>query len=204
IRRKTGGGHPDHNRVVAGEHDVDDDHRYERARLVQIYRHARDIGMHPGIVEANRMTISALPRHPGGQARRLGAFYAASFLVVGIQLPFWPVWLAGRGLDAQEIALVFAAAIWAKVIATPLLGALAAPADNQILLLVLVASAVLVAACIGIPPATRRPGIMRSRWAVLGRLATDRRFWLFVASAAALQSSHQLYYGFGTLYWREL
>src|SRR5713101_2569732 len=71
------------------------------------------------------MTISALPQHPGGQATRLGAFYAASFLVVGIQLPFWPVWLAGRGLDAQEIALVFAAAIWAKVIATPALGALA-------------------------------------------------------------------------------
>jgi len=248
------------------------------------------------------MTISALPRHPGGQATRLGAFYAASFLVVGIQLPFWPVWLAGRGLDAQEIALVFAAAIWAKVIATPLLGALAdrlgrrravmivlaasawaayaglwpvaglwpllalnlvagmaqsalmplgdsitlsavreegldygrirvwgsvsfilaavgsgallaisspggspaAPADDQILLLVLAASAVLVAACIAIPSATRRPGITRSRWAALGRLAADRRFWLFVASAAALQSSHQLYYGFGTLYWREL
>src|SRR6266849_6545727 len=71
------------------------------------------------------MTISALPQHPGGQATRLGAFYAASFLVVGIQLPFWPVWLAGRSLDAQEIALVFAAAIWAKVVATPLLGALA-------------------------------------------------------------------------------
>jgi MFS transporter, PPP family, 3-phenylpropionic acid transporter len=244
------------------------------------------------------MTISALPRHPGGQATRLGAFYAASFLVVGIQLPFWPVWLAGRGLDAQEIALVFAAAIWARVVATPLLGALADrlgrrravmivlaacawaahaglwpiagfwpllalnlvagmaqsalmplgdsitlaavreegldygrirvwgsvsfilasvgsgallaasspadPADNQILLLVLVASAVLVAACIGVPPATRRAGVMRSRWAALGRLAADRRFWLFVASAAALQSSHQLYYGFGTLYWREL
>jgi PPP family 3-phenylpropionic acid transporter len=250
------------------------------------------------------MTISALPRHPegpqhpAGQATRLGAFYAASFLVVGIQLPFWPVWLAGRGLDAQEIAIVFAAAIWAKVVATPLLGALADRlgrrravmivlaaaacaayaglwpvmgwwpllalnlvagmaqsalmplgdsitlaavrtdgldygrirvwgsvsfilaavgsgallalnsagrlADNQILLLVLAASAVLFLACIGIPPATRRAGIIRSRWAALGRLAADRRFWLFVASAAALQSSHQLYYGFGTLYWRAL
>src|SRR6266851_10527065 len=198
------------------------------------------------------MTISALPRHLGGQATLLGAFYAASFLVVGIQLPFWPVWLAGRGLDAQEIALVFAAAIWAKVVATPLLGALAdrlrrrravmivlaacawaayaglwpaagfwsllalnlvagmaqsalmplgdsitlaavreegldygrirvwgsvsfilasvgsgallaasspaGPADNQILLLVLAASAVLVAACIGIPPPTGGSG----------------------------------------------
>src|SRR5205807_5495543 len=34
--------------------------------------------------------------------------------------------------------------------------------------------------------------------------AADRRFWLFVVSAAALQASHQLYYGFGTLYWRGL
>ena len=232
-------------------------------------------------------------------------FYAASFLVVGIQLPFWPVWLAGRGLDAQEIAMVFAAAIWTKIIATPALGALAdrfgrrravmiglaacacaayaglwpvagfwpilalnlvagmaqsalmplgdsitlaavrddgldygrvrvwgsvsfilaaigsgaalaisAPgsspagsaisgqADNQVLLLVLAASVVLLVACIAIPPATRAALAMRSRWAALGRLAADRRFWLFVVSAAALQSSHQLYYGFGTLYWQ--
>jgi MFS transporter, PPP family, 3-phenylpropionic acid transporter len=62
------------------------------------------------------------PPHP---ALRLSAFYAASFLVVGIQSPFWPVWLAGRGLDAREIGLVLAAALWAKVIATPALGALA-------------------------------------------------------------------------------
>jgi len=218
----------------------------------------------------------------------------ASFLVVGIQLPFWPVWLAGRGLDAQEIAIVFAAAIWAKVVATPLLGALAdrlgrrravmiglaaaacaayaglwpvwgwwpllalnliagmaqsalmplgdsitlaavreegldygrirvwgsvsfilasvgsgalisvGSGGNQILFLVLAASVVLVLASIGIPPAVRRAGIGRPRWAALGLLAADRRFWLFVVSAAALQSSHQLYYGFGTLYWRGL
>src|SRR6266568_3220542 len=71
------------------------------------------------------MIISAMSRRPARPTARLGAFYAASFLVVGIQLPFWPVWLAGRGLDPQQIAFVFAAAIWAKVIATPALGALA-------------------------------------------------------------------------------
>ncbi len=32
----------------------------------------------------------------------------------------------------------------------------------------------------------------------------DPRFWLLVVSASALQASHQLYYGFGSLYWREL
>jgi len=55
------------------------------------------------------MTIVVRSDPRSGQASRLAAFYAASFLVVGIQLPFWPVWLNSRGLDAREIALVFAA-----------------------------------------------------------------------------------------------
>ena len=244
------------------------------------------------------MTISVMPRHAAGKPARLAAFYAAAFLVVGVQLPFWPVFLAGRGLDAQQIATVFAVAIWAKVVATPAIGALAdrlgrrravmialaAAAcaayaalwpvagfgmllalnlvagvaqsalmplgdsltlaavrnegldygrvrvwgsltfilaaigsgaalsgmlaadggDNRVLLLVVAASAVLCAACLAIPPTDRAVPPRRSRWAALGHLAGDRRFWLFVISAAALQASHQLYYGFGTLYWRTL
>jgi MFS transporter, PPP family, 3-phenylpropionic acid transporter len=244
------------------------------------------------------MTNSVRPRQERGYVTRLAAFYAAAFLVVGIQLPFWPVWLAGRGLSAQQIAAVFAAAIWAKVIATPLIGAFAdrlgqrrgvmvalagvalaayaglwpvagfwallavnlvagmaqsalmplgdsitlaavrdrgvdygrirvwgsvsfivasvgsgailalapqgAAAGNEVLLLVLAASALLFAACLAIPPADRAASAALSRWAAIRELAADRRFWLFVASAAALQASHQLYYGFGTLYWRAL
>src|SRR5204862_7918096 len=73
---------------------------------------------------------------------------------------------------------------------------------NTVLALVLAASAMLLAACFWIPPAPAASG--HARWAALGRFAADRRFWLFVASGSALQSSHQLYYGFGTLYWREL
>jgi PPP family 3-phenylpropionic acid transporter len=85
--------------------------------------------------------------------------------------------------------------------------ALAPPAGrsgNEVLLLVLLASVLLLAGCLAIPPAAAPLGPIRARWAAVGRLAADRRFWLFVASAAALQSSHQLYYGFGTLYWRGL
>lgn len=244
------------------------------------------------------MTRLVRPRHSAGYAARLGTFYAAAFLVIGIQLPFWPVWLAGHGLDAQQIATVFAAAIWAKVIATPALGALAdrigrrrvmmaalaavacaayaalwpvaqfwpllvlcvvasvaqsslmplgdavtlaavreqgldygrvrvwgsvsfivaaigsgaalalappaADDNNRVLALVLAASAVLFAVCLAIPSGTRFGAPVRARWAALGLLAGDRRFWLLVVSASALQASHQLYYGFGTLYWREL
>jgi MFS transporter, PPP family, 3-phenylpropionic acid transporter len=246
------------------------------------------------------MTISVMPRHPIGKSARLSLFYAAAFLVVGIQLPFWPVFLAGRGLDAPQIATVFAAAIWAKVIVGPALGALAdrlgarrgmmialaavscagyaalwptagfgallllnlvagvaqsvlmplgdsitlaavrrdgldygrvrvwgsvafilasvgsgvalaavgsgtaGSGDDQVLLLVLAASAVLGGACLAMPANEPPAGPWRSRWGAIGRLTADRRFWLFVVSAAALQASHQLYYGFGTLYWREL
>src|SRR5205814_1222330 len=99
--------------------------RVQRARLVQTGQHARDISTDPGSVEPNQMLISTMPWSAAPISTRLGAYYAASFLVVGIQLPFWPVWLAGRGLDTQEIAGLFAAAIWAKVIATPLIGGLA-------------------------------------------------------------------------------
>jgi len=252
--------------------------------------------MQRGIVETDRMTTLTLARRRAQVRTSLGAFYAASFLVVGIQLPFWPVWLAGRGLDAQDIAFLFAAAIWAKVVATPVIGALAdrlgrpravmvtlaaiaclgyaalwraegfwpllwlnlvagvaqsalmplgdsitlaavrgarldygrirvwgsisfiiaavgsgwllggpatASLDNTVLALVLAASLVLLLACLAIPSASAGP-VAGSRWRALGHFAADRRFWLFVASGAALQSSHQLYYGFGTLYWREL
>ena len=228
---------------------------------------------------------------------RLGAFYAASFLVIGIQSPFWPVWLAGRGLGAREIATLLAAGLWVKVAATPAIGALAdrlgrrravmvvlaaiaiagyaalwrangftsllwltllagvaqsalmplgdsitlaavrqegldygrvrvwgsvsfiiaavasgavlagtAPAwlaGNEVLLLVLGASGLLFLACLALPERSAvGPG--PSGWSALGALAGDRRFWGFVLATAALQASHQVYYGFGTLYWRSL
>jgi PPP family 3-phenylpropionic acid transporter len=252
------------------------------------------------------MTRLLRQRHEERPAARLAAFYAAAFLVIGVQLPFWPVWLAGHGLNAQQIAVVFAAAIWAKVVATPVIGVLAdrigrrravmtvlaglawigyaalwpvrglwpllalnlvgavaqsallplgdavtlaavrergldygrvrvwgslafilasigggaalaiMPAvadgpDNRVLGLVLFASLILVAACMVIPAgAARRRGTgeatsaAASRWRVIRRLVADPGFWLLVVSASALQASHQLYYGFGTLYWRGL
>jgi PPP family 3-phenylpropionic acid transporter len=49
-------------------------------------------------------------------AIRLAAFYGAVFAVVGVQLPFWPVWLEAQGLSAGEIGLVIAASFWPRVI----------------------------------------------------------------------------------------
>jgi PPP family 3-phenylpropionic acid transporter len=228
---------------------------------------------------------------------RLSGYYAAIFLIVGVKAPFWPVFLSGRGLGAREIALLFAAAIWVNVIATPAIGALAdrldrrrlvmivlagiaiagyagmwtaggfwallvltviagtsqaaimplgdsitlaavrdigidygrvrvwgsvtfiiaavasglflarpigeKPGADAVLGLVIAASAVLLVACIVLPvgPAERSRA---SRWAAVRALTGNRRFWHFVAATAAIQASHQVYYGFGTLYWRSL
>jgi PPP family 3-phenylpropionic acid transporter len=235
-----------------------------------------------------------MPRtFPLRPAPRLAAFYAAAFLVTGAQLPFWPLWLASRGFGPTQIGTLFAAAIWAKVVAMPAIGALAdhfgrrrlmvllaagavagyaalLPAQglwtilslnllaltaqsaltplgdtvtlgaarahgldygrirvwgsfsfvfaslgagavlghssaSRVLPLVLAASALLLAACCAIPPsAPEQRGAAGPRGAGLRRLAGNPRFWIFVASASALQASHQVYYGFGTLYWRSL
>ncbi|MCB1511490.1 MAG: MFS transporter [Hyphomicrobiaceae bacterium] len=65
-------------------------------------------------------------RQPGtvpedGFAVRLAMFYGAIFAVLGVYLPYLPVWLDWRGLSASEIGLITAAPLFARVIATPLI-----------------------------------------------------------------------------------
>ena len=57
---------------------------------------------------------------PIGFAPRLAALYAGIFVMGGIQLPFFPVWLKAKGLDPQMIGIVLAAPLVARLIAVPL------------------------------------------------------------------------------------
>lgn len=50
---------------------------------------------------------------------RLAWLYAMLFVMGGIQLPFFPVWLKAKGLDPGMIGLVLAAPIVARVVALP-------------------------------------------------------------------------------------
>ena len=61
-----------------------------------------------------------LSQLPIGFAPRLAALYAGIFVMGGIQLPFFPVWLKAKGLDPQMIGVVLAAPIVARLIAVPL------------------------------------------------------------------------------------
>lgn len=47
--------------------------------------------------------------------QRIALNIFATFLVIGAYVPFLPVWLEDRGITKEEIGLIFAAALWAKI-----------------------------------------------------------------------------------------
>ena len=63
-----------------------------------------------------RQSISADDFRP-----RIAALFVCVFLVIGIQFPFFPLWLKTRGLDAEAIGIVLAAPIVMRIIAVPLI-----------------------------------------------------------------------------------
>jgi len=220
---------------------------------------------------------------------RLAFFFAAIFAVVGIQLPFWPVWLTAKGLGPTEIGLLMAVSIAAKVIANPLAAHLAdrrgerrrpmvvlavaasasfalfgwaegfwpillvnvlffmvwppimplgesltmitvhrenldygrirlwgslsfialAVISGRILVgeppeiifwMVLGAVAVAVVACALVPDS--RPEKTTATQVPMLLILRNRRFVLFLLTAALIQGSHAVYYAFGTLHWQ--
>ena len=56
---------------------------------------------------------------------RLGALFAALFLHNGVHMPFFPLWLAARGLTGGEIAVLVALPLVVRVAATPAVAHLA-------------------------------------------------------------------------------
>jgi PPP family 3-phenylpropionic acid transporter len=63
-----------------------------------------------------------MPRVPRlSLAWRLGLLYAALFLVVGCYLPYLPVWLHWRSLDADQIAVLLATPLFTRILFTPVI-----------------------------------------------------------------------------------
>src|SRR5262249_60409925 len=70
--------------------------------------------------------MSAVPKIPTeiptgtAFAWRVAAFYAALFVVLGVQMPFLPVWLAARGLDAGALGVGLGIPMGVRLLAIPL------------------------------------------------------------------------------------
>src|SRR5579883_3331299 len=95
---------------------------------------------------------AARPSHSAAVslALRLSLFYAGFFLSGGILLPFWPVWLASRGLSPGEIGVVLAIGQWVKVAATPATGGLADHSGDprRVMLVLAIVAVAAYAACL--------------------------------------------------------
>lgn len=50
----------------------------------------------------------------------MGAFYASTFIALGVNLPFLPLWLAAKGLEAQTIGIVLAMPMILRLFVIPL------------------------------------------------------------------------------------
>lgn len=55
-------------------------------------------------------------------AIRIATGFFAVFFVLGIHVPYWPVWLQSRGLSPQQIGVVLALGPWMRLLANPLAG----------------------------------------------------------------------------------
>jgi MFS transporter, PPP family, 3-phenylpropionic acid transporter len=62
---------------------------------------------HPGIAAKDRFAL------------RLSSFYAAFFVYGGMSLPFLPVWLRAKGLDARQIGVMLAVPLIVRLVVVP-------------------------------------------------------------------------------------
>ncbi|MBO6635251.1 MFS transporter [Parvibaculum sp.] len=58
-------------------------------------------------------------------ALRLATVYGTMFLFTGVYLPFFPVWLKSKGLDANEISLVVALSLFLRIVVSPFFASVA-------------------------------------------------------------------------------
>ena len=80
----------------------------------------------------------------GGFVPRVAALYAALFILPGIQMPFFPVWLKAKDVDAGLIGVVLAVPMLARVLAIPVIARAADRRDavRDVLIFTSVASVV--------------------------------------------------------------
>lgn len=84
---------------------------------------------------------------------RLALLYACLFFELGVNLPFFPLWLGAQSLDSGAIGIILAASLLTRVVANPVVGALADRSGRMAA--VLLSCAVLVALGTGLLTVTR-------------------------------------------------
>src|SRR5215475_1844864 len=83
----------------------------------------RELGRKPSfcnmLPEGEAKALRSVLQMSGGFVPRLAALYVALFILPGIQMPFFPVWLKAKDVDASLIGVVLAVPMVARVLAIP-------------------------------------------------------------------------------------
>lgn len=103
------------------------------------------------------------------QRHIIASVYAGLFFGIGIYLPFFPVWLAGRGYDSAFIAVALSTPLLARLFTQPL-GGLIADRTGRPRLTVIVYSLLAALSFVGVLAA---PG----PWTLLAALGLAAMFW---------------------------
>lgn len=75
---------------------------------------------------------------------RLSLIFAGIFIPLGLHLPYFPLWLEAKGFDAQQIAVILSAPMFARVATTPFIAAMADKARDRANVFILLVSATLL------------------------------------------------------------
>ena len=71
------------------------------------------------LTEGEANELRSVVQKFGGFVPRLAALYVALFILPGIQMPFFPIWLKAKDVDASLIGVVLAVPMVARVLAIP-------------------------------------------------------------------------------------
>ena len=76
---------------------------------------------------------------------RFALFYGAVFFVLGVVVPFWPIWLQSRGLTPGDIGIILAVGPWMRVLVDPVIARAADHGGQGRRMLVITAAVSLIA-----------------------------------------------------------
>jgi MFS transporter, PPP family, 3-phenylpropionic acid transporter len=81
----------------------------------------------------DRFLAPATNRHQPSHrfAARMAVFFGALFLIYGVHVTYFPVWLHWRGLTSEEIGFIVGVPIFVRVLATPAIAAYADARGNH-------------------------------------------------------------------------
>lgn len=128
---------------------------------------------------------------PRAEAPRIAIAYSALFFLMGIHLPYWPVWLGSRGMDPEEVGILLGVGVWARL-CSPLFGRLVDRGASASILVRALALGTL-AAYLGFGAADGFVGLLV--WALLLGIASSPIMSLVDGRAVTAVARHQLDYG---------